>query len=184
MDPIKIIEKYYDENSELYRILIIHSKLVTDKAVEIAENVKELNPDIEFIKEASMLHDIGIYLTNAPGIYCFGKYPYVCHGYLGRELLEKEGFLKHALVCERHVGMGITIEKIVQENLPMPKRDMTPQTLEEEIISFADKFFSKGLDVLEKEKTIEEIIKEQEKYNKDAREKIDNLVIKFKINKK
>lgn len=182
MDPIRIIEKYYDKNSELYRILIIHSKLVAKKALEIANNIKELNPDIKFIEEASILHDIGIYLVNAPDIYCFGEKPYICHGYLGRDILEKEGFSKHALVCERHIGMGIEIKEILDRNLPIPRRDITPQTLEEEIVSFADKFFSKGLAVLEKEKTITEVIKEQEKHDKNAAIKVNNLLFKFKMN--
>ena len=59
-----------------------------------------------------MLHDIGIFLTHAPQIGCHGDKPYICHGYLGRELLEKEGFPRHAIVCETHVGVGLTIADI------------------------------------------------------------------------
>ena len=36
-----------------------------------------------------MLHDIGIFQTDAPGIHCFGSQPYICHGRLGAELLRK-----------------------------------------------------------------------------------------------
>jgi len=34
----KIIEKYYDKNSELYKLLIFHSRWVADKAMEISRN--------------------------------------------------------------------------------------------------------------------------------------------------
>ncbi len=59
-----------------------------------------------------MLHDIGIFLTNAPHIGCYGDKPYICHGYLGREILDKEGLPGHAMVCERHVGAGLTVTDI------------------------------------------------------------------------
>ena len=92
-----------------------------------------------------MLHDIGIFMTNAPQLGCYGDKPYICHGYLGRELLEKEGFPKHAIVCETHIGVGLTIADIEKNNFPLPRRDMTPKTLEEQIVCFADNFFRKTM---------------------------------------
>ena len=74
------------------------------------------------------------------------KYPYICHGYLGAELVRKEGFPKHALVCERHTGAGLSLQNIIQQDLPVPHREMTPVSLEEQIICFADKFSKSKLD--------------------------------------
>ena len=91
-----------------------------------------------------MLHDIGIIYCNAPKIYCNGPHKYIEHGYLGAELLRAEGFPKHALVAERHTGTGITIEQVEREELPIPERDYCPQSLEEKIICYADKFYSKS----------------------------------------
>ena len=91
-----------------------------------------------------MLHDIGIIYCDAPKIYCNGTHKYIEHGYLGAELLRREGFPKHALVAERHTGTGITIEQIEREELPIPERDYCPQSLEEKIICYADKFYSKS----------------------------------------
>ena len=90
MDPIKIIQKYYSIDSKTYQLLISHSEAVTKKALEIAKHVPHLHPDLKFIQEATMLHDIGIFLTDAPDLGCSGDKPYICHGYLGREILEKE----------------------------------------------------------------------------------------------
>jgi uncharacterized protein len=157
VDPIKIIEKNYSPESKAYHLLFNHSKAVTEKALKIAKRVKHLNPDLKFIEEAAMLHDIGIFLTDQPEIGCHGDKPYVCHGYLGREILEREGFPKHGLVCERHIGVGISLKDIDEKNLPIPRRDMVPVSIEEQIICFADKFFSKNPDFLLKEKPLEKI---------------------------
>jgi uncharacterized protein len=158
-----ILDKYYPSNHPARKILLTHSYLVRDKSIEIAIKHPELNADQEFITEAALLHDIGIFLTDAPSIGCHGKYPYICHGYLGREILEREDLPQHALVCERHTGTGLTAEEIVAQQLPVPYRNMVPETIEEKIICFADTFFSKGKD-LETEKSPEEAKKVLKKY--------------------
>lgn len=157
MNPLTIIRKYYRPRSELYGLLVAHSEAVAQRALAAAERVRHLQPDFEFIKEAAMLHDVGIFLTDSPELGCTGDKPYVCHGYLGREILENEGLPKHALVCERHVGVGITKEEIVEKGLPLPVRDMVPVSIEEQIICFADKFFSKDKSAVVKEKSISEV---------------------------
>ena len=91
-----------------------------------------------------MLHDIGIIYCHAPKIFCVGEHQYIEHGYLGAELLRAEGLPKHALVAERHTGTGITVEQVIREELPIPERDYCPQSLEEKIICYADKFYSKS----------------------------------------
>jgi uncharacterized protein len=158
MDPIVLISKYYKPKSKAYQILYGHSRLVTDKALKIALKHSELSPDIQFIEEAAMLHDIGIFRTNAPDLLCFGDFPYLAHGYLGCELLTSLGYPEHGLVCERHTGVGISLEEIIEKNLPLPHRDLIPETVEEQIIAFADKFYSKSKDIF-KEKSLKEVRK-------------------------
>ena len=179
MDPIKIIQKFYKADSKSYKYLTEHCRAVAKKALEVAKKVPHLNPDLKFIEEAAMLHDIGIFLVDAPLIGCFGDKPYICHGYLGREILEKEGFPKHALVCERHVGVGLSIQDIERQNLPLPKRDMMPVSIEEEIVCFADKFFSKSAEDLSKEKSVDEVRKKQLKFGEDKVKKIEEWLEKF-----
>ena len=171
MDPHSIIDKYYTKGTKLYDIYISHVTDVTNKALKIARKHPELAIDVKFLEEASMLHDIGIYLTRAPHIYCKGEYRYIQHGYLGRELLTKEGFPKHALVCERHTGTGLSLETILKRKLPIPHRDMTPQSMEEKIICFADKFFSKSK--LGREKSVKKIRKNLGKHGKHQTEQFD-----------
>ncbi|MEL6823388.1 MAG: HDIG domain-containing metalloprotein, partial [Calditrichota bacterium] len=112
MKPEKLILEYYDKKSFAYDILMTHSELVRDKALWLAERVAELKPDRKFISEAAMLHDIGIIKTDASKIGCNGKHPYIAHGYLGREMVESHGYPRHALVCERHTGLGISLDDI------------------------------------------------------------------------
>src|SRR5574344_935877 len=152
----KIIDKYYIEDNELKNILIIHSQSVARKAPQIVSLHPELHLDANFIREGAMLHDIGIIRTNASGIYCFGTEPYICHGLLGGEMLRHEGFPSHARVCERHTGAGIGIEDIEAHNLPLPHADFLPETMEEKVICYADKFFSKTH--LDRERTVEEAL--------------------------
>lgn len=143
INPLEIIEKYYPKDSDIIYILLIHSEQVRNKALEIAERQPDLRLDTEFIAEAAMLHDIGIFMCNAPRIHCYGTHKYIEHGYLGAEILRKEGLPRHAMVCERHTGVGISLEMIIKNKLPLPQREMIPVLLEEQLICYADKFFSK-----------------------------------------
>lgn len=171
MNPLDIIEKYYDKNSDLYKLLVKHSAQVMNKALSIAKNHPELNADTQFITEAAMLHDIGIYLTDAPSILCYGDNPYICHGYLGADILRNEGLPKHALVCERHTGTGLSIEDIERQRLPLPHRDMIPISIEEQIICFADCFFSKSGDMMEK--SVEKVRSQLSKFGEKTIDQFD-----------
>lgn len=181
MNPLAILRKYYPPGSKSFDMLIRHSRLVAQKALETAGRVAHLNPDTKFIEEAAMLHDIGIFKTHAPDIGCNGAEPYIRHGVLGREILEKEGFPKHALVCERHIGVGITADEIKKAGLPLPERDMMPISLEEKIICFADKFFSKNPATLEMEKPLEKIIQLLKHHGESQVERFQALLKQFEV---
>lgn len=144
MQLLDIIHKYYKEGAKLYDIYMSHVTDVANKSMLVAQKHPELAIDVKFLEEAAMLHDIGIFKTRAPNIACEGNMPYICHGYLGREILTHEGYPKHGMVCERHTGTGLSLETIIQRKLPIPHRDMRPKSLEEKIICFADKFYSKS----------------------------------------
>ena len=161
-----LIDKYYPEDNELSHIIINHRQSVARKAIVIVSSHPELHLDARFIEEAAMLHDLGIFRTDAPGIQCFGSEPYICHGRLGAEILRKEGYERHARVCERHTGAGITCKEIIAQGLPLPHQDFLPETLEEKVICYADKFFSKTH--LDREKSIEKAEKSLAKFGEDG----------------
>ena len=170
-DPYQIIRKYYPEGSEVYHVLVIHSEQVRDKALEIAERHPGLMIDTQFVAEASMLHDIGIFRCDAPRIHCHGTNQYIQHGYLGADLLRAENLPKHALVCERHTGVGLTLDMIQRSKLPLPQRDMCPVSIEEQLICYADKFYSKTQ--LHKTHSIERIREYLGRYGEPEVQKFD-----------
>jgi uncharacterized protein len=142
MNAVALLGKYFTDTVAL-QIVVEHSRLVAAKALGAAVNLKTRNIDRRFLEEAALLHDIGVCRTASPGIGCHGSEPYIRHGIIGREILESEGFPRHALVCERHIGVGLTVADIRAQSLPLPEREMTPVTMEEQIICFADLFYSK-----------------------------------------
>lgn len=169
MRPEEIIYKYYKEGEALSLILLTHSRSVRDKALCCAINHPELGIDTAFISEAAMLHDIGIFRCNAPSIMCFGQEPYICHGIIGGELLRSIGLERHARVCERHTGTGLTLKEIVRQSLPLPHCDLIPETIEEQLICYADKFFSKTH--LDHERTVAEAERSLAKFGDEGVEK-------------
>ena len=172
MNVNDIIDKCYPCDNELKRIYLVHARKVAALALEMAAHHPELNMDTTFIEEAAMLHDIGIFLTDAPRIYCFGDKPYICHGYLGAELLRSLDYPRHAAVCERHTGTGLTKEQIEREGWPLPARDFVPVTLEEQLICFADKFYSKTKH-LEQARTLEQVVESMQKISDESVKKVE-----------
>lgn len=141
----EIIDKYYPAGSRRRDIYLKHCRQVADEAQSISDRLN-LSLTKEEIENAAMLHDIGIFMTDADGIDCHGTEPYIRHGILGADLLRKEGFdEKYARVAERHTGAGITQEDITELGPPLPAdRIMMPETLLERLICYADKFYSKS----------------------------------------
>ncbi len=139
----EIIARHYNGRQPLTTILLTHSRQVAEMTVAIADRHPELSLNREFLYEAAMLHDIGIIKPHAPTIDCFGTEHYIRHGLLGGEMLRAEGLPHHARVCERHTGAGLTAAEIIAHQLPLPAQDWLPETLEEQVICYADKFFSK-----------------------------------------
>ena len=167
-----VIDHFYKEDDALRHILLVHSQQVAGKALQIALRHPELQLDTDFLETAAMLHDIGIVRCDAPGIQCFGTEPYICHGRIGAEMLrsllgqEAESI---ARVCERHTGAGLTEKDIVSQDLPLPHQDFLPETIAEQVICYADKFYSKSH--LEREKTVEQAARSLAKFGSEGVER-------------
>ena len=158
-----IIDYYFPEAEvpELRNILLVHSKAVADKARNICQKHPELKADEQFVYDAAMLHDIGIIRCNAPSIHCFGTEDYLKHGPLGAEMLTEASQVfgdkipdmeKYKRVCARHTGTGLP--------------GLEPETIEEIIVCYADKFFSKSHP--ERQKTYQEAMHSLEKFGEEG----------------
>lgn len=198
MDYLALIHRYYPEDNALRRMLLHHSRQVCARALQIVERHPELGANRNLVEAGAMLHDIGIFLTDAPGIHCHGTAHYILHGSLGAQLLRNEAkqlkkeklqeeqlkaeqlqaihlqeelhfYEALARICERHTGTGLTRQTIIERGLPDPQQDLLPETIEEQIICYADKFYSKSH--LERERTIPQTLQSLEKFGDEGVEK-------------
>ncbi len=110
--------------------VISHIEIVTKKALEIGKKLKEkgFDVDLELLEIGSYLHDIGRSVTHDVG-----------HAVESARIVKEFNFSDPVIrMVERHIGAGITAEEA--EKLGLPKRDYIPETLEEKILAYADKF--------------------------------------------
>lgn len=177
MDIHPLILKYYPDDNALRQLLIHHSEQVARRALLICERHPELQLNADFLREAALVHDIGIFQTNAPGIHCTGNAPYLTHGVIGAELMRKEGREDLARICERHTGTGLTAANIREQGLPLPECDLLPETLEEQVVCYADKFYSKSHP--ERERSVEQTAKSLEKFGAEGVKKFLAWADKF-----
>lgn len=172
-----LLSRYFESGP--LAIVREHSRHVAGLALEIANRLSLPERECLFIEEAAMLHDIGVSQVRAPELGIHGPHPYIMHGVLGREILDREGFPLHALVCERHTGVGLTIDDIVRQNLPLPRRDMCPQSREEQIICFADLFYSKNPDRLGERKSVAKVRRKLLPFGEDKVAVFDGWLVTF-----
>jgi uncharacterized protein len=156
IDPEAIITRFYPAGDPVRDLLLRHGELVARKDLDIIDRAPWVDADRSFVVQAAMLHDIGIGRTRCPELGCTGTLSYVCHGVAGRKILDALNLNRHGQVCERHVGVGISASQVARQHLPLPLRDMLPLSVEERLICYADKFFSKT-DNGRHEKSVDEI---------------------------
>jgi uncharacterized protein len=109
--------------------VINHCKAVTKLALETANALKArgLKVDFELVEIGALLHDIGRSKTHT-----------VHHAVVGAEIVKSAGLPDSVIsIIKRHVGGGITASEA--EELGWPKDVYVPITLEEKIVSYADK---------------------------------------------
>jgi uncharacterized protein len=111
------------------RNVIEHSEKVAELAEEIAEECKEkgINVNLKLVETGALLHDIGRSKTHS-----------VHHAVVGAKIAKSLGLPEPViLIIKRHVGGGITAKEA--KRLGWPKGIYIPQTIEEKIVSYADK---------------------------------------------
>lgn len=174
----KTLLNYYDSDSDLFRLLWLHSSQVAELSVAIARRLEE-HVDVDFVAAAAILHDVGIFQCHAPSILCTGSEPYIRHGVIGAELLRlrRERLDRFARVCERHTGAGLTAAEIAAEGLPLPHVDLVPETVEEQIVCYADKFFSKSSP--DGCKSVDSVRASMERFGDDTLRRFDALHSRF-----
>lgn len=146
LPTVKTIKKLhfkYAPDKKTFLLVFTHCQIVKEISEQL---VKENNLIInkELVIAGSLLHDIGAYkLINQWGV--FDESNYIRHGIEGYHILLQEGFPEElCLIAERHTGVGISKNDVIQQKLSLPVRDYLALTLEERIVMYADKFHSKS----------------------------------------
>ncbi len=109
--------------------VIKHCEAVAELAVETAKNCqkKGTRVDVNLVEIGALLHDLGRSRTHS-----------VNHVVAGAEIAKTAGLPEPVLaIIKRHMGGGITSSEA--QALGWPKDTYFPMTLEEKIVSYADK---------------------------------------------
>jgi len=115
--------------------VVNHCQAVARLALETATTLKKrgFKIDLGLVETGALLHDIGRSRTHS-----------VDHAIKGAEIAEQSGLPKPVVsIIKRHVGGGITANEA--KALGWPSGDFyVPSTLEEKVVSYADKLIEKG----------------------------------------
>ena len=92
--------------------------------------------------------------------------------------MRQEGWPRVAFVCERHTGTGLSRKQIENQGLPLPlDRSYEPEVLEEQVVCYADKFYSKTH--IDQERTVLETAQSLEKFGPEGVKKFLKWVDMF-----
>ncbi len=169
-----LYDTFYPRQTRARDILERHSRSVAQLAAEI--NIQHrLGLDPQLVEAAAMLHDIGVFLCDAPSIDCHGTQAYIRHGILGADLMRRHGLPEElARVAERHTGTGLTPDDIRSMQLPLPlNRTLVPETALEQLICYADKFYSKSRDM--SQKSLDRVRKSLTKFGPTTQARFEEL---------
>lgn len=136
---IEELHRLHASSPDEFKLVWTHCKIVRDIALKLAKSSR-LDVNYGLLEAGALLHDIGVYRVGS-----HGGGNYIRHGVLGEALLVELGqspTLSRFASC--HTGVGITKEQIEANDLPLPRRDYLAETLEEQVVMYADKFHSKS----------------------------------------
>ena len=133
---LELLRKY-SPTIEIFERIYRHSDRVRAHALELANRM--IDVDLNFVETASLLHDIGRFKCPP------GSGNGILHGVEGARILREENLPEHAEVAERHIGVGITRQDIIEQELPLPLKDFVPESKEQILVAHADNLDSKGV---------------------------------------
>jgi len=115
--------------------------------------------NIEFIRTASLLHDIGRFKTHDP----------IMHGVEGYKLLAGLGYADEAFICASHILYGLNSIEAAQYGLP--RNDFIPTSFEERLIPLVDFLVEHDRSVLLRERF--EHLRHRNRNNNEFLSKLD-----------
>ena len=138
------LHKKYAENDEAFDLVYTHCTIVAEIAMDAVER-NSMVVDSDILYQACMLHDIGTYVLFQPSLHTFKKIGYRLHAPIGAMMLADEGLDEKVVEAVRtHVMMGLSKQEIIDHGDMLPQIDFTTQSLEAELVCYADRFHSKN----------------------------------------
>jgi uncharacterized protein len=119
------------------RGVVSHCERVAEVALRIAGELAGagFEVDLGLVEAGALLHDLGRSRTHGVG-----------HGVAGGEIARGLGLPEAvARIVERHIGAGLPVGEAVE--LGLPRGCYVPETLEEKIVTYADKLIEGGREV-------------------------------------
>jgi uncharacterized protein len=117
--------------------VIRHCRAVATVAVRIAREISKqgYDVDVDLVQAGALLHDIGRGVTHS-----------IEHGIAGVIIAQSFGLAPSLIrIIERHIGSGITSNEA--RRLGLPIKDYLPKSLEEKIVTYADKLIEGAREV-------------------------------------
>ena len=127
-----------------------HSMIVKKICFNFIDNLGKdarLKIDKELLEKGALVHDVGVYFCFDEDFNPDKKAPdYFYHGRQGEKFLRSQGIDDNKVIrfTTVHTGVGITKEDIKREKLDLPEKNFVPVSLEEQILTYADKFHTKA----------------------------------------
>ncbi|HUC89399.1 MAG TPA: HD domain-containing protein [Patescibacteria group bacterium] len=179
LEQIEALHRKYAPSDAGFDLVFTHCNIVSEIAQQCILT-KKLAVDAELVKVGCMLHDIGVYeLLDKNGAER-DDIPYITHGIRGEAILKKEGLPEVIWrFGSHHTGVGLTRQNIIAQNLPLPQQDYEAETIEEELVMYADKFHSK--DTPPCFNTFEYYKRAVAKFGQDKSDKFAQLAEKFGV---
>lgn len=145
-DEIRALHERLAPTRTTFTLVYRHSLIVRAIAEQLLARLSAAGTavDADLVRAGSLLHDIGVYqLYDRHGT--LDRAGYIRHGVVGHQLLSGLG-LPESLCrfCSCHIGVGLTRDDILAHGLPLPPADYLPESVEEELVMYADTFHSKS----------------------------------------
>ncbi len=135
----------YAPNDAVYNLVYGHCQVVSEIAQWCVSNLPTNDKvDVELLVIAALLHDIGAYVFFDDEGRVANKRLYPLHAMLSAKIIADEGIDKRvAQVVETHLLLGLSKQEIIEKPWPLPARDFIPDSIEAELLCYADRFHSK-----------------------------------------
>ena len=140
---IKNLHRSCAPNDDAFTLIYTHCLIVCDIVDQILSAKPELEIDRQIVRSGALLHDIGAYSLYTD--HGFDNAQYLTHGIRGEAILTRAGIdPRIARIASHHTGVGITRSEIRERNRPLHDADFLAETIEQELVMYADKFHSKS----------------------------------------